>query len=591
MQRDKLSNMTLSQIQHRVMQLSGEQREWPPQTQKLTPKALAEYSVSLSDEDCDDLAMTPTIQMTDGRDDSPSHWAPSMSPMSPSRRREDRGHGKFVAQRGDDTQSPWAPSRSPLRRRDDRGHGKFAAQRGTGEELPRQHWDVHAETSGFDLARGLERKSSIDWKRHYEMSGKLPPLRNLLISNLILGEGCNIDELALWCQDASEHIVVVSVLPSAMKAGHFLQTFVNKATIASLHESMLQHSGATDAIAILNKANASCGNSMNTAVAAATADKFIFSIWDGGFIIAHRFLVDSISWVEWEAGPCASRFGSLRFSFHPDRMQQPDCRIGIVKNPNETSTAFPDDDVWRQIATWISADAPMLVTGNFGHGNDEGIAQTAVAAGASVDHRIRVSFNVEGMDGVAQSPGGFVIFAPCKKSIEEVSVFSEIEEAHKMGHDLIDAMEFNNPTWRTASGNDARGYIGNVRLKKVSWKHLFAGMINCRLYIGSPLPGKKKRSAVAAAHRLTSRSGVAAEREPVRLTRREPVRLTSRMPQQPSRPPPPHLLQGEPSSDKDLDSSEGKGKGKHVKEEPGPREDEQEEMPGQVIARVFFQRS
>jgi hypothetical protein len=251
-----------------------------------------------------------------------------------------------------------------------------------------------------------------------------------------------------------------------MKAGHFLQTFVNKATIASLHESMLQHSGATDAIAILNKANDSCGNSMNTAVAAATADKFIFSIWDGGFIIAHRFLVDSISWVEWEAGPCASRFGSLRFSFHPDRMQQPDCRIGIVKIPNETSTAFPDDDVWGKLATWISADAPMLVTGNFGHGNDEGIAQTAVAAGASVDRRIRVSFNVEGMDGVAQSPGGFVIFAPCKKSIEEVSVFSEIEEAHKMGHDLIDAMEFNNPTWRTASGNDARGYIGNARFKK-----------------------------------------------------------------------------------------------------------------------------
>ena len=179
--------------------------------------------MSLNDEDCDDLAMTRTLQMTDGRDDSPSHWALS---MSPSRRREDRGHGKFVAQRGDDTQSPWAPSRSPLRRRDDRGHGKFAAQRGTGEELPRPHWDVHAETSGFDLARGLERKSSIDWKRHYEMSGKLPPLRNLLISNLILGEGCNIDELALWCRDASEHIVVVSVLPSAMKAGKFLQTFL-----------------------------------------------------------------------------------------------------------------------------------------------------------------------------------------------------------------------------------------------------------------------------------------------------------------------------------------------------------------------------
>ena len=125
--------------------------------------------MSLSDEDSDDLAMTRTIEMTesqlleqadgrdDGRDDSPSHWAPS---MSRSCRREDRGHGKFAAQRGDDSQSHWATSRNPFRRRDDRGHCKSAAQRGTGEELPREYWrDVHAETSGFDLARGLKRKS------------------------------------------------------------------------------------------------------------------------------------------------------------------------------------------------------------------------------------------------------------------------------------------------------------------------------------------------------------------------------------------------------------------------------------------------
>ena len=71
------------------------------------------------------------------------------------------------------------------------------------------------------------------------------------------------------------------------------------------------------------------------------------------------------------------------------------------------------------------------------------------------------------MGEVAQSPGGVVIFAPCKKPIEEVSVYPKIEEGHKMGDDFIDAMEFNNPTWRTASANDAQGYIGNVKLKEV----------------------------------------------------------------------------------------------------------------------------
>ena len=108
------------------------------------------------------------------------------------------------------------------------------------------------------------------------MSRKRPPWHNVLVSHLILGVDCEIHELAQWIKDASEHIVVVSVLPSATKAGHLLQTFANKATLASLHESMLQHSGATAEVAIINKANASCASSMNAAVAAATADKFMF---------------------------------------------------------------------------------------------------------------------------------------------------------------------------------------------------------------------------------------------------------------------------------------------------------------------------
>ena len=110
-------------------------------------------------------------------------------------------------------------------------------------------------------------------------------------------------------------------------------------------------------------------------------------------------------------------------------MQQPDFTIGIVKIPNETSTAFPDDDVWQKLAMWISADAPMLVTGNFGQGNDEGIAQTAVAAGASVDHRIRVSLKAEGGGEVAQSPGGFVILAPCKSQLKRCLCILRLRKA------------------------------------------------------------------------------------------------------------------------------------------------------------------
>jgi hypothetical protein len=127
-----------------------------------------------------------------------------------------------------------------------------------------------------------------------------------------------------WCKEASEHIVVVvvSVLPGALKTHKLLESFAEKATVASLHTMLLQNEGDNAAVAVLQKANASCANSMNAAVAAATADKFIFSIWEGGFIIAHRILVNAIRWVEWDAGPSATRFGSLTFSLNPDRMQQ-----------------------------------------------------------------------------------------------------------------------------------------------------------------------------------------------------------------------------------------------------------------------------
>ena len=42
--------------------------------------------------------------------------------------------------------------------------------------------------------------------------GKMPPTHNLLISNVVLGKDCKVDELAAWCDRASEDIVVFSML-------------------------------------------------------------------------------------------------------------------------------------------------------------------------------------------------------------------------------------------------------------------------------------------------------------------------------------------------------------------------------------------
>ena len=146
---------------------------------------------------------------------------------------------------------------------------------------------------------------------------------------------------------------------------------------------------------------------MHAAVAAATAKKFVWSIWEGAFIVVNRFRVDSIKWIEWDFGPCASRFGTLEFFFHPGKQRKEDCKIGIVKIPDEAWQR--DDDVWRKIETWIKRDAPMLITGHLGKDNEQDIAEVAVAAYASVGHLIRVKTCLEG--SFAWAPSGFLMCA------------------------------------------------------------------------------------------------------------------------------------------------------------------------------------
>ena len=79
--------VVLAQIQHFLRQLEFQELS-PIQIQKEP----AQHDVSLSSPESDDSDHTIF-----GYGDGPSHWEPS---MTPSRRQEDRGHGKFAAQQG-----------------------------------------------------------------------------------------------------------------------------------------------------------------------------------------------------------------------------------------------------------------------------------------------------------------------------------------------------------------------------------------------------------------------------------------------------------------------------------------------------------
>ena len=96
-----------------------------------------------------------------------------------------------------------------------------------------------------------------------------------------------------------------------------------------------------------------------------------------------------------------------------------------------------------------------MVTGNSGINNAEGIRRTAVAAGASVDHRICVSFDYSAHDPVtplAFMPGGFIVFARRENLIDQVSQLP-LDRVNQLGVDIIALVEFEQPTWQTGEGN------------------------------------------------------------------------------------------------------------------------------------------
>jgi hypothetical protein len=140
---------------------------------------------------------------------------------------------------------------------------------------------------------------------------------------------------------------------------------------------------------------------MKTAVVAAARSTFCLQVFDDTYVFASKFSISFIGWTEWDGGTSLSKFGSLCFSFIEGRQQRTDYTIGIVYIPDDT---LPTEDVWDMLASWIKDQQISLVTGNFGVGNADGITKTAVAAVASVNHRI-CSFLIAKHTGPTASSG------------------------------------------------------------------------------------------------------------------------------------------------------------------------------------------
>ena len=139
-------------------------------------------------------------------------------------------------------------------------------------------------------------------------------------------------------------------------------------------------------------ATAHGSQAMKTAVAAAVSSNCCLQVFDDTYVFASKFSISFIGWTEWDGGTSLSKFGSLRFSFLEGRQQRTDYTIGIVHIPDGTLAA---ENVWDMLASRIKDQNIPVVTGNFGVGNAAGITKTAVAAGASVNHRICPYFGLQ----------------------------------------------------------------------------------------------------------------------------------------------------------------------------------------------------
>ena len=122
-----------------------------------------------------------------------------------------------------------------------------------------------------------------------------------------------------------------------------------------------------------------------------------------------------LRWCELNAGKTQIRFGSTQ----TDRQQVGGFTIGIMSMPDHAK--FGEEGFVKMLAAWIRHDKVAIITCHFGKGNDKGIGETAVAACASVDHRIFPILNYSNVEEDMPrltTDGGFIIFSDYQKVVD-----------------------------------------------------------------------------------------------------------------------------------------------------------------------------
>ena len=244
------------------------------------------------------------------------------------------------------------------------------------------------------------------------------------------------------------------------------------------------------------------------------AEKAVCKVHERCFVFAHRAKVPSVTYTEWNGSPAVAedeqlRFGSLVIYLDTARQRAKSIRLGVVDLRCQMTDAMVG-----ALADWIVADRVAVVTGWFGYGNGQKVAELAEKSGATwktpLFQEVRLLNNQANLrnpavannmalhaavaDGLGIAlPNYFIIFGRFS-AITWPSVPTEVPEGFRLGVDLIKDMEVSSdmPCWAyNERGSPFVSHLGKAAMKPVDFRRVAHYSFQTSVWFGASTPSQR----------------------------------------------------------------------------------------------------
>ncbi len=242
-------------------------------------------------------------------------------------------------------------------------------------------------------------------------------------------------------------------------------------------------------------------------------EKAVYKVGERVFALVHRAKIPSCGYTAWNIAPQVRDgkqllFGSLDINLDITRQRRKHIKIGIVDIRCEM-----DAPMAHALAEWIMHDEVAVVTGFWGKGNGEMVAQLASLGGATFKMPVyqevvypHPTTAVAEREGFTY-PSYFLLFGKYK-SVRWPPEPTEVPEWFKLGEDIRDAMENSTtlPTWKyNERGSPFVPNLGKATVKDVAFDKLPAHSFMTSVWFGAATPSQRNQQN--AIHRSRGTGG------------------------------------------------------------------------------------